>query len=131
MIIDQEFLDARTAEAKANPRLRQAFDMRTDGEDKSQRMFNAMEPGTVLPIHRHRETDETIVCVRGRVRQIFYDEKGCETESFIMEPNGENVAVQIPKGVWHRLVSLESGSVIFEAKDGPYKPIEDIDILNV
>ena len=130
MVIDQIFLDARTAEAKVNPRLRQAYDMRTSAEDSSQRMFNAMEPGTVLPIHRHVTTDETVVCVRGRVREVFYDENGNETESFILEPNGENVAIQVPKGAWHSLECLESGSVIFEAKDGAYKPIEEKDILN-
>ena len=130
MVIDQNFLDARTAEAKVNPRLRQAYDMRTSAEDSSQRMFNAMEPGTVLPIHRHVTTDETVVCVRGRVREVFYDENGNETESFILEPNGENVAIQVPKGAWHSLECLESGSVIFEAKDGAYKPIEETDILN-
>lgn len=128
MIIDQKFLDDLSAQAKANTRLRQSYDLRTTPEDKSQRMLNALEPGTIMPIHRHRNTSETMVMVRGKLIERFYDDNGNITDEFVMEPCGQYPMVQIDKGQWHSLEVLSSGTVIFEAKDGTYEPLSNIDI---
>lgn len=127
MIIDNKILDELTAKAKENPRLRQSFDMRNSAEDKSQRMLNALEPGTVMPIHRHRGSSETCICIRGHFEEYFYDENGNLTETIDMVPGG--VVLNIEKGQWHSLKCLESGTVLFEAKDGAWEPLAPEDIL--
>lgn len=127
-IIDEHTLDALTAQAKASPRLRMNLDLRNSPEDQSQRMLNAIEPGTVLPIHRHRTTSETVVCLRGHFEEYFYDENGQLTDTIDMVPGG--TLINIPAGQWHSLKSLESGTVLLECKDGPWEPLEDKDILN-
>ena len=114
MILDQIILDTLSQQAKANPRLRQAFDLRTTPEDQSQRILNAVEPGTILPIHRHRGSTETIVVLRGKVVQRFYDENGNKTASYELAPNTAQVAMSVPVGQWHALESLQEGTVIFE-----------------
>lgn len=135
MIINQNQLDDLSAQAKANPRLRQSYDLRTIPEDLSQRMLNALEPGTVLPIHRHTKSSETMVMVRGKLIERFYDDNGNITEEFVMAPLGsvtepvEVPMVQIEAGQWHSLEVLEEGTVIFEAKDGVYAPLADEDII--
>ena len=129
MRIDIEFLDNLTVQAKSNPRLRQSFDLRTTSEDNSQRMLNALEPGTAMPIHRHRNTSETMVMVRGKLIERFYDDAGNLTDEFLMEPCGEHPMVQILAGQWHSLEVLESGTVIFEAKDGKYMPLGEEDVI--
>lgn len=131
MIIDQKLLDELTAQAKANPRLRQAYDLRTTSDDKSQRMLNALELGTIMSIHRHRNTSETMVMVRGKLIERFYDDNGNITDEFVMEPCGQYPMVQIDKGQWHSLEVLAEGTVIFEAKDGAYEPLNDNDILKI
>ena len=98
MIIDQKLLDDLSAQAKANPRLRQSYDLRTTPNDGSQRMLNALEPGTIMPIHRHRNTSETMVMVRGKLIERFYDDNGNITEEFVMEPCGQYSMVQIEAG---------------------------------
>jgi len=105
-------------------------DLRDSAEDGSQRMLNAIEPGSELPIHRHQKTSETMVCLRGKLRVEYYDEleRIC-TDSFVIEPGGENVAVSIPIGVWHTVHALESGTCILEMKNGSYEPLSDEDIL--
>lgn len=129
MIIDQHILDALTAQAKESPRLRMNLDLRNSPEDQSQRMLNAIEPGTVLPIHRHRTTSETVVCLRGHFEEYFYDEKGRLTETIDMLPGG--TLINIPAGQWHSLRSLESGTVLLECKDGAWEPLGEEDVLNV
>ena len=128
MIIDQKLLDDISAQAKTNPRLRQSYDLRTTPEDNSQRMLNALEPGTIMPIHRHRNTSETMVVVRGKLIERFYDDNGNITEEFIMESYGQYPMVQIEAGRWHSLEVLEKGTVVFESKDGAYAPLTEIDI---
>lgn len=128
MIIDQKLMDDLSAQAKANPRLRQSYDLRTTPEDKSQRMLNALEPGTIMPIHRHRNTSETMVMVRGKLIERFYDENGNITDEFVMEPCGQYAMAQIEAGQWHSLEVLEEGTVIFEAKDGAYASLNDNDL---
>lgn len=129
MKIDQSLLDSLSAQAKANPRLRQSFDLRTTAEDNSQRMLNALEPGTVMSVHRHRNTSETMVMVRGKLIERFYDDAGNLTDEFVMEPCGAYPMIQIEAGQWHSLEVLESGTVIFEAKDGRYMPLGEEDIM--
>ena len=106
------------------------MDLRNSAEDKSQRMLNAIEPESPLPIHRHRNSSETVVCLRGRLVEEFYDEleRRC-TEAIELSPNGPVVAVNIPIGQWHTVRSLESGTVILEVKDGAYEPLGPEDIL--
>lgn len=128
MIIDQQVLDELTARAKASPRLRMNLDLRNSPTDKSQRMLNAIEPGTVLPIHRHRTTSETVVCIRGHFEEYFYDVSGVRTAVVDMVPGGN--VLNIPAGWWHSLRSLESGTVLLEVKDEAYEPIGEEDILN-
>ena len=130
MKITQALLDDLTAQAKASPRLRMNYDLRNSSADQSQRMLNAIEPGSPLPIHRHRKSSETVVCLRGRLVEEFYDEleRRC-TETVELSPNGAVVALNIPAGQWHTVRALESGSVILEMKDGAYEPIGAEDIL--
>ena len=132
MRITQAILDKLTEEAKASPRLRMNLDLRNSSDDKSQRMLNAIEPGSVVPIHRHQKTSETVVCLRGRLVEEYYDEleRIC-TEAIELSPNGPVVALNIPAGQWHTVRALESGTVILEVKDGPYEPIQDVDILEM
>ena len=127
MIIDQHTLDELTAQAKASPRLRMNLDLRNSPSDGSQRMLNAIEPGTVMPIHRHRTSSETVVCVRGHFEEYFYDESGNLVEVVDMVPGG--VVLNVPIGQWHSLKSLESGTVLLECKDGAYEPLGPEDIL--
>ena len=130
MKITQAILDQLTEQAKASPRLRMNYDLRNSAEDQSQRMLNAIEPGSPLPIHRHQKTSETVVCLRGRLVEDFYDELGhtC-TDSIELSPNGPIVAINFPAGQWHTVRALESGTVLLEMKDGPYVPTGPEDIL--
>ena len=129
MEITQAVLDRLTAEAKASPRLRMNLDLRNSSEDQSQRMLNAIEPGSPLPIHRHRKSSETVVCLRGHLREIFYNDKGEVTERIDLVPGSDCVALNIPIGQWHTVEVLESGTVIMEVKDGAYEPTGPEDIL--
>ena len=129
MIVDQLILDALTAQAKASPRLRMNLDLRNSLEDLSQRMLNAIEPGTELPIHRHRTTSETVVCLRGHFVEYFYDEEGRLTDTIDIVPGG--TLINIPAGQWHSLRSLESGTVLLECKDGAWEPLGEEDILQL
>ena len=130
MKITQALLDSLTEQAKSSPRLRINLDLRNTDSDNSQRMLNAIEPGSQLPIHRHQKTSETIICLRGKLQVEYYDEleRIC-SDSFILEPNGTNVAVNIPISVWHTVLALESGTCLLEMKNGKYEPLSDVDIL--
>jgi cupin fold WbuC family metalloprotein len=128
MLIDDRLLDTLMKEAAESPRLRMNRDMRNSAEDKSQRMLNALEMGTVLPIHRHRTSSETQVLLRGRIDVIFYDDNGVEIERFHLDPRKGMYAVNVPIGQWHNLEVIES-AVIFEAKDGAYAPLAEEDVI--
>ena len=132
MKITQAILDNLTEQAKASPRLRMNLDLRNSDADQSQRMLNAIEPGSPLPIHRHRHTSETVVCLRGRLVWEYYDEleRICK-ETIELSPNGQVVALNIPAGQWHTVRALESGSVILEMKEGAYEPLQDCDVLKM
>ena len=127
MVIDKTLLDELSA--KASPRLRMNMDLRNGPEDQSQRMLNALEPGTVMPIHRHRGSSETVVILRGKIEWIFYDENGNETERVTLDANGEPRMLNVEKDRWHSLVCLESGSVLFECKDGGYRALGEDEIM--
>lgn len=130
--IDNILLDALTAQAKASPRLRMNLDLRNSAEDTSQRILNAIEPGSDVPVHRHQKTSETMVVLRGRVVEEFYDEVGRGlVATYEVSPSGSVFALNIPAGTWHTLRSLESGTVILEVKDGAYEPIQDCDVLGL
>ena len=130
MKITQTVLDNLTEQAKAAPRLRMNMDLRNSDADQSQRMLNAIEPGSVVPIHRHQKSSETVVCLRGRLVEEFYDEleRIC-TERIELSPSGPVVALNIPAGQWHTVQALESGTVILEMKNGAYEPLSEEDIL--
>ena len=131
MIIDQSILDELTAKAMVSPRLRMNLDLRNSPSDGSQRMLNALEPGTVIPIHRHVKSSETVVCLRGHLREIFYDNEQLVTEVIDLVPDGDCVALNIPIGQWHTVEVLESGTVIMEVKDGAYEPLGPEDELRL
>lgn len=122
-------MDDLTAQAKASPRLRMNYDLRNSSADGSQRMLNALEPGTPLPIHRHMKSSETVVCLRGHLREVFYNDAGEVTEVIDLAPGSGCVALNIPLGQWHTVEVLESGTVIMEVKDGAYEPIGPEDML--
>ena len=130
MVIDKKLLDDLSAQAKANPRLRQAMDLRNTPEDLSQRMLNAMEPGTILPIHRHHASSETVVVLRGKIEWIFYDNDGNETERVTLNANGEPRMLNVERDRWCSVVCLEEGAVVYESKDGPYHPLDPDEILD-
>lgn len=126
MVIDQKILDDLSAQAKTSPRLRMNMDLRNSEEDGSQRMLNAIEPGTILPIHRHRESSVTIVCIRGHFEEYYYDDNGNHRETIDMRPG---VVLNMPKDQWHSINSLESGTIILEVQDGKWEPLAAEDIL--
>ena len=129
MKITQALLDSLTEQAKASPRLRMNMDLRNSDADQSQRMLNAIEPGSPLPIHRHRKSSETVVCLRGHLRELFYNDNGEVTDVIDLEPMSDCVALNIPIGQGHTVEVLESGTVIMEVKDGGYEPIGAEDVL--
>ena len=129
MKIDNILLDRLTAQAQASPRLRMNMDLRNSASDSSQRMLNAIEPGSVVPVHRHRATSETMVVLRGRVVEEYYSLEGVVEAEFELAAGGPVCALNIPAGQWHSLRALESGTVILEMKDGAYEPISAEDVL--
>lgn len=131
MVIDNKILDDLSAQAKASPRLRMAMDLRNSPKDMSQRMLNALEPGTIMPIHRHMASSETVTLLRGRIRWHFYDDAGKETESVLLDANGDVRCINVEKAIWHSLECLETGSVLLESKDGKYEPLGEEDVLKV
>lgn len=130
-IIDRSLLDEVSSEAKASARLRMNYNFHQSLEDKCHRMLNAVEPGSDIPIHRHPDKDESFVVLRGKVRSTTYNDDGAVIESVVLSQEDGLYGVDIPKGVWHKLESLESGSVVFECKEGPFVPHEVDGILEL
>ena len=130
MVVDKVLLDTLTAQAQASPRLRMNLDLRNSDADSSQRMLNAIEPGSVVPVHRHRGSSETVVVLRGRVVEEYYDdlERMC-TATYDLAAGSPICALNIPAGQWHTLRALDPGTVILEMKDGAYEPIQECDVL--
>ena len=125
---DSSFFDHLAEQAQASPRLRMNFDLRNSAADQSQRMFNALQPGTVLPIHRHPTTTETVIIIRGSFTEVFFDDEGHETARYLLDPAKGLYGLNIPAGQWHTL-EVHEPSVLIEVKDGPYAPITEADIL--
>ena len=126
MLIDTNILDMLTAQAKVSLRLRQHYDLRDSSDDESQRILNAIEPETIIPIHRHTMTSEDVVVLRGRALEVFFDSNGKETSRHLLVPGGaepdSSPAIHVPKGQYHTCLSLESGTVIIEFKNTKYDP---------
>lgn len=132
MKIDDRLLDSLTEQAKSSERLRMNMDLRNSSADTSQRMLNAIEPGSEVPIHRHCTTSETVVVLRGRLIEEFYDDLECRcTDAIELSADGPVRALNIPAGQWHTVRVLESGTIIMEVKDGPYIPTSPTDILTI
>ena len=131
MIIDTVLLDKVSAQAKESPRLRMNYNFHQSLDEKCHRFLNAVEPGTVVPIHKHPTKDESFVILRGKVRVTTHNEDGSLIEDVVLRQESGNYGVDIPKNVWHKLESLESGSVIFECKEGPFVPHEVEGILSL
>lgn len=129
MIINKELLEDISEKAKNSERLRMNFNLHDSLDAKAQRLLNALEIGTKLPIHRHTNTSETYILLRGKIKVMFHNDSGDVTQTFHLSPLDENYGVHIPKGQWHTLEVMENDSVIFEVKDGPYTPIKETDIL--
>ena len=119
MEINKEFLGKLFEQTVVNPRLRQNFDLRTSANDNSQRMLNALLPGTVVPIHRHPQSTENVFLLCGKIVEIICDENGKEIERIHLDPTVGNYGCVVPQGAWHTVEVLEP-SVIYEAKDGKY-----------
>lgn len=125
MYLSSTLFDAILKQAMDSPRKRMHYDLRTQAEDPqwkdtSQRLLNVLMPETVIPIHRHTDTSETVIICRGAVREEFYDDQGNKIAEFLLEAGGDCPGVQVPKGMYHTCVCLIPGSVIFEARDRAY-----------
>lgn len=131
MIIDDKILDELSAKAKASPRLRTNLNFHQSLDEKCHRFLNAVEPGAEIPIHRHPTKEESFILLRGRVRVTTYNDDGSVIESVVLCAEEGRYGVDIPKGVWHKLESLETGSVVFECKEGPFVPHEIDGILKI
>jgi len=123
-LIDKQLLDDVSRQAQKSDRLRMNYNFHQSLEEKCHRFLNAVEPGTKVEIHRHPTKDESFVLLRGRVRVNTYNDDGTVLESVVLSPEDGFYGVDIPKGVWHNVESLESGSVFFECKEGPFVPHE-------
>ena len=129
MLIDNNLLDSVTSKAKESDRLRMNFNLHESLDAKAQRLLNALEPGTVLPIHRHQHTAETYIVLRGAIKVLFYNDDRVLTDEFMVNPLDGAYGIHIPAGQWHTLEVLESGTTIFEVKDGPYSPLGAEDVM--
>lgn len=131
MIIDKELLDKVTAQAKISPRQRMNYNFHQSLDEKCHRFLNAVEPGTEVPIHKHPTKDETFVILRGKVRVTTHNDDGSIIEDYVLCPDEGRYGVNIPKGVWHTIEAIESNSVIFECKEGPFVEHEEDGILEL
>lgn len=129
MIITEELLNSISSQAKDSPRLRMNYNLHESLDAKVQRLFNAMEPGTVIPIQRHQNTAETIMLVRGKMKAVIYDNNKNVVEEAILSHETGNYGVHIPAGTWHCVEIMEPNTVMFEVKEGPYAPLTDEDIM--
>lgn len=129
MILTSNILNKVSEEAKASPRLRMNYNLHKGFEDSVQRMFNALEPGTMIPIARHPHSNETLIMLRGKLRVLVYDDDKNIIGDVVIEANSDNFGYHIAKGTWHRVESLERGTVCFETREGPYAPVAECDIL--
>lgn len=129
--INNTLLEQVTQQAKENSRLRMNYNLHDNLESKAQRLFNALEPGTKLPVHRHMHTSETYIIICGRLNVLFYNDDKQLTEQCELDPQKGNYGVHIPVGQWHTLEVQESGTVIFEVKDGPYTALTQENMMTL
>lgn len=129
MLFNTKFLDELTQKAEQSPRLRMNYNLHESLDAKAQRLFNALEKGTVLPIHRHKDTAETYILIRGKLTITLFDDDKNVTEVAELDLEKGNFGFQIPKNTWHKVEVKENGTVIFEVKDGPYTPLTEENIL--
>lgn len=129
MEITETLLDNLSLQAKKSSRLRISYDLRNDINDQSQRTLNALEPGTEVTIHRHNASNETAALLRGSLRIKTFNDNGAEKESFVVDAKGPIPFYMLPKGIWHTCEVLERGTIVFEAKDGKYEPVQPQDIM--
>lgn len=128
-LLEKSILDVTIQKASESPRLRMNYNLHESFEDSIQRMFNALEPGTIVPIARHPYSSETLIMLRGKLRVLVYDDKKRILEDVVIAPNSDNIGYHIPKGTWHKVESLEHGTICFETREGPYAPVAAEDIL--
>lgn len=131
MLLTDEILNKLSQEAKHSQRLRKNFNLHESIEDKVQRMFNAMEPGTIVPIHRHPSASETMLLLRGSLIVRYYDNDGKKQKEFVIKANSDTFGIHVPKGIWHGVEVLTEGTVMLEVKEGPYRPLSDKDLMNI
>lgn len=129
MLLEKAILNKLTDSARFSPRLRMNYNLHQSLEDSVQRMFNAIEPGSVIPIARHPESNETLILLQGRLQVLIFDDNREIVEDVILDKEIGNIGYHIPKGTWHTVRSLESGTVLFETREGPYRPVVEQDIL--
>lgn len=129
-LITEELLDAVSAQAKENPRLRMNYNLHATLDTPIHRLLNALEPDTYLPPHRHADKEETYLVLRGSLLVFFYDEEGNVTDKACLSSIKGNLGLEIPPGTWHSIVVLESGTIIFEIKKGPYQPASTEDLAS-
>lgn len=129
MLLNKTLLDVISAEASRSSRLRKNFNLHDCLEAPSQRLFNALQPGTKMEIHRHRHTSETCLVIQGSVKYTIYSDDGSVKESFVLKAGADNFGYHVPAGQWHTMEPLESDTVIFGCKDGPYMPLDNSDVL--
>lgn len=122
-IINQILLDELSQKASESERLRMNHNLHDTLENPVQRLLNALEPGTIIPIHRHLYTDEVYILLTGSIRVMLYNDEKEIIDTFLLNPIEGNHGIQIPAGQWHGIEVLEHGSVIFEVKQGPYTPL--------
>lgn len=129
MLLKEDIIIRVTQQAQASTRLRMNYNLHESFEDSVQRMFNALEPGTEIPIARHPHSSETLIMLRGKLRVLIYDDNKNIIEDVVIAPNSENIGYHITKGTWHKVESLEEGTVCFETREGPYEPVAEENIL--
>lgn len=129
MLLTTKILDETSAQAKASSRLRMNWNLHESFEDSVQRMFNALEPGTEVPIARHPDSAESLIILRGCLRILIFNDQKEIIEDVVIDPRSDNIGYHIPKGVWHQVQSLEGGTILFETREGPYAPVAECDIM--
>lgn len=128
-LLVKSIIDETIQKASESPRLRMNYNLHESFEDSVQRMFNALEPGTIVPVARHPYSSETLIMLRGKLRVLIYDDNKNILEDVIIAPNSDNIGYHIPKGTWYKVESLEHGTICFETREGPYAPVAEEDIL--
>lgn len=129
MLLKEDIIENVSKQAQVAPRLRMNFNLHESFEDSVQRMFNAIEPGSVIPIARHPYSNETLILLRGKLRVLIYNDHKEIIEDIILDKEIGNIGYHIPKMTWHCVESLETGTVLFETREGPYAPVDEKDIL--